>query len=89
MDPSMKPQDLISDYMVEQNEALHARPEGYGGDGWKHTDHVLDFAKKLGAQSILDYGCGEGALREGLIRNRYRFPIREYDPAIPKKEHTS
>lgn len=78
----MKQQDLISDYMVEQNEALHLRPEGYGGDGWKHTDNVFNFAKKLNANSVLDYGCGEGALKKGLIKKGLRIPITEYDPAI-------
>lgn len=53
---------LITEAYRALNVKLHAKPEGYGGRGYKHADAILDFAMRLEARSLLDYGCGEGSL---------------------------
>lgn len=78
---------LISPAYLAQQQVLHARPEGYGGKGQKWAAGVCTIAKELGATSILDYGCGQGALKKALQTLAppvYR--IDEYDPAIPGKD---
>jgi hypothetical protein len=78
---------LISDgYRALQRE-LHARPEGYGGKGFKWAPAIVELAKRVGASSVLDYGCGRGSLKvklhsiQGLI-----LRVAEYDPAVPGKD---
>lgn len=77
---------LISDFMLDQNQQLHARPAGYGGSGYKHVASVRMWAQQLGAESILDYGCGEGTLRQALIDSQCPCSLFEYDPAIKGKD---
>lgn len=74
------PRDLISLRYLDEQRALHARPEGYGGKGSKWATTVLALAQEIGATSILDYGCGRGELGKAL-RAAGR-PIAEYDPAV-------
>lgn len=76
---------LISPAYVEQNRQLHARPEGYGGSGRKSAANVIAFAAELGADWILDYGCGQGTLKTAMVKAGYPGPIHEYDPAIKAK----
>lgn len=66
--------------------ALHADPRGYGGKGDKWAPAVADLVRRYGAWSVLDYGCGEGALVRAL-RERVdpRVRLAEYDPAIAGK----
>lgn len=77
---------LISPHYLEQNRKLHADPKGFGGDGKKHAERVLEYAHKVAATSILDYGCGEGTLAPALRLLRWKGGIFEYDPAMPGKE---
>lgn len=79
--------DLIStDYLAEQR-ILHAAPRGYGGKGDKWADAVLELAQRFDCWSVLDYGCGQGALgRAVLSRADRRLSLREYDPAIDGKD---
>lgn len=77
---------LISQAYVEQNKALHARPEGYGGSGIKSAGTVAEFAARVRPQWILDYGCGKGTLKTGMVKAGYQGSIHEYDPAIKGKD---
>lgn len=86
MGGAMKLGDLIGKEMLRANQALHEAPEGFGGSGWKQHARIVEFGKKLGIETMLDYGCGEGSLRR-YLRSEVSVPwkIAEYDPAIPKK----
>jgi 2-polyprenyl-3-methyl-5-hydroxy-6-metoxy-1,4-benzoquinol methylase len=77
---------LISPDARDANRALHAEDDGYGNGGARHLQAVAAYADALQAWSILDYGCGRGALRRALLRAGYaKRRLREYDPAIAKK----
>lgn len=82
---SMERQALISDYYIKQNQALHRRPEGYGGSGHKLKDVVFAYASELDAEMILDYGCGQGTLKKALKQMGFLPDVLEYDPAIKGK----
>lgn len=69
---------ITSDYLQAQ-KALHAK--GFGTSSGKWTPLMLDLKKRFNAQSVLDYGCGQGLLTRGLSGD-----YREYDPAIPGKD---
>jgi 2-polyprenyl-3-methyl-5-hydroxy-6-metoxy-1,4-benzoquinol methylase len=47
---------------------------------------IIGWAYELKARSILDYGCGAGALKPELRRLGWRGQVHEYDPAVPGKE---
>jgi 2-polyprenyl-3-methyl-5-hydroxy-6-metoxy-1,4-benzoquinol methylase len=72
---------LISSEYRELNRQLHEARADYGVSSAKWAEHVRQLAGQIGAQSILDYGCGKGALRASLGEI-----VREYDPAIPGKD---
>lgn len=71
---------LISDEMIRLNRELHESHLEYGVGGSKYADVARDLMKKVGGESLLDYGCGKGYLGKALD-----FPIWEYDPAIEGK----
>jgi 2-polyprenyl-3-methyl-5-hydroxy-6-metoxy-1,4-benzoquinol methylase len=54
----------------------------WGTGGWKNAGEVIAFRDEIGAQSILDYGCGEGTLKRALSPIR----VAEYDPGIMGKD---
>lgn len=72
--------NLISDSYRRLNIELHSHGK-YGLHGGKWADKVGDIAKRIGAATILDYGCGQGSLRATLD-----MPVAEYDPAIAGKD---
>ena len=79
--------DLISVEYVAEQKILHAAPRGYGGKGDKWADAVLELARRFDCWSVLDYGCGQGALARAVIaRSDRRLMVREYDPAIDGKD---
>ena len=71
---------LISEAYRQLNRDLHDAGS-YGRKGDKWADHVRDLIERFQPTSILDYGCGQGALGRALGQ-----PIKEYDPAIPGKD---
>lgn len=82
----MAPGDLITEKYRVMQRILHAQPNGYGkrGDKWAHVVRALIAEHR--ATSVLDYGCGQGALKRAVMADRIpglRFD--EYDPAIPGK----
>lgn len=72
--------DLISDGYREQIQKLH-QARTWGADGKKHVPAVTRFAIDLDAKTILDYGCGENKLAEGMAPIR----VSGYDPGIPER----
>lgn len=80
------PHELISAKYVVMQRLLHAQPTGYGlhGDKWAETVRVL--IDEHQATSVLDYGCGRGALRDAvMVDPPAGLRFSEYDPAIPGK----
>lgn len=83
----MMASDCISRHYVELQQALHNGRKPYGQRGDKWAGIVLQVAIGCGARSILDYGCGEGALGAALRRlPLVGFQIDDYDPAVPGKD---
>ncbi len=73
---------LISPLYLEEQRRLHAAPRGYGQRGRKWAETVNTLIADFHAQSVLDYGCGQGSLAPLLTAP----DVREYDPAIPGKD---
>ncbi len=71
----------ISQDYAKLNRELHEKRPDYGGRGDRYAKIVKKLAESQKIKSILDYGCGKGALAEALD-----FPIWEYDPCIEGKE---
>lgn len=86
----MKLERYITPAYLESQKWLHQRPKGYGGNGDKWADAVLNLAIENGCQSILDYGCGQGTLKIALEQKGWgdegAGTITEYDPAIDGKD---
>jgi 2-polyprenyl-3-methyl-5-hydroxy-6-metoxy-1,4-benzoquinol methylase len=70
---------LITQEYKELNTKLHDSNKHYGANGHKWATHIEGFAKMVGTQDILDYGCGKSTLAQNLP-----FDINQYDPAILK-----
>lgn len=73
----------ITDEYVGQNRALHDALPNYGIGGWKHAEMVLELRDDHECETVLDWGCGKGTLKNALGDPDW---VREYDPAIPGKD---
>lgn len=69
---------LITEEYRRLNAQKHEESEAYGAMGYKLAKHVRDVARRIGAHTILDYGCGKRTLEKEL-----GYAINNYDPAIP------
>lgn len=76
-----QPDELASPQYRKLLRAKHAEKR-WGKDGHSHAPEVTVFADALGAESILDYGCGRGTLAEALKPRR----VMEYDPGVEGKD---
>ncbi|MBN8291126.1 methyltransferase domain-containing protein [Rhodobacter sp. NTK016B] len=74
---------LISDSYRALNEQLH-NTHRYGERGDKWAKRVRLYIERFQPESILDYGCGKGALKRAL-QDEFDGTFSEYDPAIPEK----
>lgn len=77
---------FVSREYASQLRLMHGGARGFGGGGFKHAPMILKLAEELKAQSILDYGCGEGTLGIALRDGGFAGDIGEYDPGITGKE---
>lgn len=81
------PCEVMSEAYLDLQKELHARPEGYGDKGDKWAPAVADLARRFGARSVLDYGCGAGALARALSPLLGDgVHVAEFDPAVPGKD---
>lgn len=78
----MQLQTITEDYL-KLNSELHAVNTSYGSWGWRHSQKILDLRDSLDCDTVLDYGCGKGSLKNALDSPEW---VREYDPAIPGKD---
>lgn len=67
---------LISESYRFLNRQLHEEGS-YGRKGDKWADRVKELIVEFQPSTILDYGCGQGALARALD-----VEVQEYDPAI-------
>lgn len=70
---------LITEDYRKINAVLHGKA-GYGIGGHRWAEKVADIANRIGARTILDYGCGKATLAEKLNS----FTVSNYDPAIER-----
>lgn len=75
---------LITESYAALQRELHRR--GYGGRGWKWAATVCELAARYQCRTILDYGCGEGTLKQKIAQIDPDLAVAEYDPAIAGKE---
>lgn len=73
--------ELISEEYRAQNAVLHETGT-YGISGQGYRNNVRPLAD-WGRLPILDYGCGQGTLKQALGP---AYTVHEYDPAIPGKD---
>lgn len=78
---------LITEEYRAQNAQMHREKPHYG-NGARMAEAVANLARWNNARSILDYGCGKGALKRALPLD-LAVLVHEYDPAIPGKETAS
>ena len=71
--------------LIEQYRQLHAAAV-YGATSIKNLRFLRPEIKLLRPRSILDYGCGQSRLLEGLNLG-YPAELIRYDPAIPAYSH--
>ncbi|MBQ9273560.1 MAG: glycosyltransferase family 29 protein [Succinivibrio sp.] len=73
----------MNDCTLQNYIELHAQDSGYGSSGVHFLDECCLFINSLKPRTVLDYGCGKGAL---IRRLSHIYPDIEfifYDPAIP------
>jgi Glycosyltransferase GT-D fold len=67
-----------------RNDLIELRKrQRFGADGHKHADAVRAYAAKVGADTTLDYGCGEQTLAVAL---KPFMRVLGYDPAIDGRD---
>lgn len=71
---------LISEKYRELNRKLHEERPDYGCTSSRYIPEIQSLAEAMGAQEILDYGCGKALLSQAVSRPR----VINYDPAIGK-----
>lgn len=76
---------LISEPYRELNRELHSRNPRYGTSGQHWAPIVARIANLHHVETILDYGCGKGTLKEQLAGKTPAL-VLEYDPAVPGKD---
>lgn len=74
---------LITESYRELNKRLHETNPAFGISGQKYVEEVKNLSEYIKADSILDYGCGKGTLKNSLSVSGI---VKEYDPAIPGKD---
>lgn len=81
---------LISEEYRKLNSQLHESNGGYGTSGHKWKVPVIGLAEAVGADTILDYGCGKQTLKQAIESDRdivsptaNNLTVTGYDPAIP------
>jgi hypothetical protein len=74
---------LITPEYMEIQKKLHESQQGHYGTG-VHLDKCSEFIRTHAKpdSTILDYGCGNGALKKELAE----FDVREYDPCVEGKD---
>lgn len=76
---------MITEAYLEQQRLMHER-HIYGNSGKKWASTVVKLAREIRAASVLDYGCGTGALIARVKVQALELDVREFDPAVIGKD---
>lgn len=74
------------DRAVKESEAFHLTHKTFSGAAaFAHRDQILRVIKRLGVETILDFGAGKGLQYEGddSLEKFWGVPVTKYDPAWP------
>lgn len=66
-----------------QYRQIHETSPGYGASAF-YTDRVVEFARRVGGRTFLDWGCGKGAMTRRLAATQGAENVQGYDFAIPE-----
>lgn len=80
-----KPEQLLSPEYRALMIKSHQEME-WGGSGHKQAEQVAAFADEIGAEAILDYGCGQAFLAKALAERNPPKRVTNYDPGIPGRD---
>lgn len=78
--------------IVEDGRKFHKRARTWsGGLAVRHVVRIKNMIDRIGAKSVLDYGCGKGlqymVTPEGtggmMVEDYWGVPVYKYDPAVP------
>ena len=70
---------------IEQYKKLHYNQLNFGNSSAKYIDEVSLMINFLKPNTILDYGCGKGALIDAISKKYPHIEVLGYDPAIPER----
>lgn len=76
--------NLITKEYQDLLQEMHKKDAGWAKSGTRFLDRVTTLIQIFEPQSILDYGCGKGALASALNKEFPNIPISLYDPGIPQ-----
>ncbi len=65
---------------------LHKKDASYGSSSIEYLPEILSMIEHLKPETILDYGCGKGAVDKAIQEYCPDIKIFGYDPAIEGKE---
>lgn len=88
----MEPNQVASKKYREVLRESHASVKAWGTGGKGHVATVQNYADEIGAESVLDYGCGHAppggraALARALADAKSGLVVHEYDPGVFGKE---
>lgn len=71
---------------TEKYKVLHKKSDRYGSSSITYLQEISLFIDYLQPKSVLDYGCGKGALIKGLAPKYPDIAFHKYDPSIPGLE---
>lgn len=77
--------NLITPEYQKMNKDIYNTSKRSAG-GAKHAPIVMDLAMHWAAYNILDYGCGQGKLKETIDSANAGYSVTEYDPGIIGKD---
>ncbi len=72
---------IVNAYLIEQYRQLHLKKPGYG-NGARCLAEIAAIIKRGNVRTVLDYGCGRGALANVLRRLFPECIVDAYDPAM-------
>lgn len=72
---------LASPYYRGQLNKMETR---WAGTAQQFVPAAVKLARKVGAETILDYGCGPGSFAREMAKHGFR--VAEYDPGVGGKE---
>lgn len=84
----MKPTKAYWD-IIEDGKRHHRTSKTWtGGLAVRHCERIKSFIDRIGAKSVLDYGCGKGVQYTHFFDGKplekfWGVPVTKYDPAVP------